>query len=669
MCAIATTSGGDSTQQALEARGEPLGAQVEPAPGSWTITPANGAGETRLILHAPDGHWDLAKFARLVVTVRNDGAEGLKVEAQAQSLSADGSHRKESTSAAIKVGASADLTIDLAGGLSPLRKVLFGMRGYPGDEPGADRRNVDPSHVTLLSISLGKLPPGSRVAVSNLRAIGAAPVRTPDGFFPFVDTFGQYMHAQWPGKLKSDQELLARRDAEARELAAATAPEGWNAYGGWAAGPQLKATGFFRTEKHNGKWWLVDPQGRLFFSHGVDCVRFDQHTPVDERDKWFAEFAGNDPAYAEFFLTVRHVVRDHYKDKSPRSFSFSGANLRRKYGADWKTLAAQTDHLRFRSWGLNTIGNWSVPGIYMLRKTPYVATLNAGGRPIAGSTGFWGQFRDPFDPQFAQSLRNGIAQAGKAVGDPWCIGFFVDNELSWGDDTSLARAAMVSPADQPAKIALVDELKAKYATIQKLNEAWATSHASWEALLQGRQAPDAKRAGDDLRALYARNAQRYFEVVRSCVKEAAPDQLYLGCRFAWSNPTAVKIAAKSCDVVSFNRYARTLADFKPPIDMPAIIGEFHFGALDRGMFHTGLVPVKDQAARAQAYADYVNSALDHPLIVGTHWFQYRDQPLTGRSLDGENFQIGLVDVTDTPYPETVAAVRQVARGMYARRGK
>ena len=43
-----------------------------------------------------------------------------------------------------------------------------------------------------------------------------------------------------------------------------------------------------------------------------------------------------------------------------------------------------------------------------------------------------------------------------------------------------------------------------------------------------------------------------------------------------------------------------------------MIGEFHFGALDRGMFHTGLVPVENQAARAQAYKDYVLGAARHP---------------------------------------------------------
>jgi hypothetical protein len=108
-----------------------------------------------------------------------------------------------------------------------------------------------------------------------------------------------------------------------------------------------------------------------------------------------------------------------------------------------------------------------------------------------------------------------------------------------------------------------------------------------------------------------------------------------------------------------------VADFKNPShDKPLIIGEFHFGALDRGLFHTGLVPVENQAARARSYKDYVLGALKHPQFVGTHWFQYMDEPTTGRVYDEENYQIGFVDIADTPYAETIAACREVGNQLY-----
>jgi hypothetical protein len=99
-----------------------------------------------------------------------------------------------------------------------------------------------------------------------------------------------------------------------------------------------------------------------------------------------------------------------------------------------------------------------------------------------------------------------------------------------------------------------------------------------------------------------------------------------------------------------------------------IIGEFHFGALDRGMFHTGLRKAKDQKHRAELYAEYVQGALRNPHYVGVHWFQYKDQASTGRG-DGENYQIGFVDGCDTPYPEIIAKSREVGYTMYEYRMK
>ena len=63
--------------------------------------------------------------------------------------------------------------------------------------------------------------------------------------------------------------------------------------------------------------------------------------------------------------------------------------------------------------------------------------------------------------------------------------------------------------------------------------------------------------------------------------------------------------------------------------------------------------------RAAALRKYVESALGNPQIVGVHWHQFSDQPVTGR-FDGEFFQVGWTDVCDRPYPETVAALRSIS---------
>jgi hypothetical protein len=91
------------------------------------------------------------------------------------------------------------------------------------------------------------------------------------------------------------------------------------------------------------------------------------------------------------------------------------------------------------------------------------------------------------------------------------------------------------------------------------------------------------------------------------------------------------------------------------------------GALDRGMFHTGLVATRDQADRARMYQDYVRSVADHPSFVGCHFFKYTDEPMTGRQGDGENYNIGFTTITDSVYPEMVAAAKSVHAEVYPRR--
>jgi hypothetical protein len=81
------------------------------------------------------------------------------------------------------------------------------------------------------------------------------------------------------------------------------------------------------------------------------------------------------------------------------------------------------------------------------------------------------------------------------------------------------------------------------------------------------------------------------------------------------------------------------------------------------MFHTGLRKTANQADRAEKYRSYVRGALENPYLVGTHWFQFGDQATTGRG-DGENYQIGFLDICDTPYGETIQAARDVGNSLY-----
>jgi agarase len=69
------------------------------------------------------------------------------------------------------------------------------------------------------------------------------------------------------------------------------------------------------------------------------------------------------------------------------------------------------------------------------------------------------------------------------------------------------------------------------------------------------------------------------------------------------------------------------------------------------------------------YQDYVTSVADHPQFVGSHFFKFVDEPLTGRPMDGENYNIGFVTVTDTVYPELLTAAKAAHSEVYTRHAR
>ena len=151
----------------------------------------------------------------------------------------------------------------------------------------------------------------------------------------------------------------------------------------------------------------------------------------------------------------------------------------------------------------------------------------------------------------------------------------------------------------------------------------------------------------------------------------------MGCRFDFhyypvedtTGAWAVRIAAKYCDIVSFNRYRYSAIDLVPAgADKPVIIGEWHMGALDRGMLHFSLRFTDDQKNRAEMYEYYIKTCLKNPYIVGAHWFEYGGEPTLGR-FDGENYNTGFLDVCDNPYPEMIEASRKIGKSIYEFRSK
>ncbi len=415
-------------------------------------------------LKAPAGRWNLSRYEQISMDVNNLTENPVTVYCRVDNPGADGTSNCITDSILLGPGAAGILTVRIFPSRQRLSEELklVGMRGFP-----VHSGKVDTSNITQLIVFVTRPNADQVFEVDNIRADGLVEVVDAKTFLPFKDEFGQYIHADWPGKTHSVEELITRAKAEEKDLTENPGPKRRNQYGGWTAGPILKATGFFRIEKYGDKWWLVDPQGQLFWSHGIDCVHGANPTPISDREHYFRDLPGYESPFAKFYDTGVWAPHGYYKDHSPyKTYDFTGANLLRKYGQDRQRNFAEITHRRLRSWGLNTIANWSQADIYLMRKTPYVATISYSAKVLEGSTGYWGKFFDVFDPGFREALRKRLeGQKGRSVDDPWCIGYFVHNELSWGDEVSLAIATLASPAEQPAKKVFVEDLSEKYKTI------------------------------------------------------------------------------------------------------------------------------------------------------------------------------------------------------------
>lgn len=499
-------------------------------------------------------------------------------------------------------------------------------------------------------------------------------------FLPCIDKFGQFKWRNWPGKTKDESDLAVARAEEEQDLIVHSGPDGWTKFGGWAKGPRFEATGRFRTHKDaKGKWWLVDPEGYLFWSFGpvrvsassaMTPVNGDMNVPRTDIEPAPRDCLFEDLSLEKFWTTHDDLLWPFFLARGEtRVYDFSSANLFRKYGEDYYEKFAELCHKRLRSWGMNTIANSSDLKICLMDRTPYAERIECHSRTISGSFGMWSKFRDPWDPSFVEGVTAALSAHDREAHDPWCIGFFIDNEINWGGPTDLAKWIVQSTADQPAKIAFIDWLIAKYGSIANLNKSLGTEYMDRVDFLKS-IAPLPPAAKDDLYAFSNIVIDRYFKMTREAVKAFDPKLLYLGCRFAGSRLEVVAACAKYCDVVSYNIYREKIDDWRLPngIDAPVMIGEFHFGATDRGPFGTGVCVAKNQDDRAAKMKAYVESALDNPLIVGVHWHQFSDQATTGR-FDGEYLQVGLTDVCDRPYPIMRAALREVGAELYERRSR
>jgi hypothetical protein len=430
---------------------------------------------------------------------------------------------------------------------------------------------------------------------------------------PVVDVLGQFKHDEWQGKAESLGDLQKAWSKEAEALS--PGDFGYCGYGGYES-TSARATGFFRVERIDGRWWFVDPDGHLFLSAGCDVMRPGMVTPTKGRDGFFEK-------------RPPEGLLAGYEREGDRGASFLTWNLFRRFGESWMERWVDMTFRRMEAWGLNTVANWSDPALFEAKRKPYAVPLASWGTEV-----HYLGLPDVYSEEFATLAdERAEQQCAPRKDDPWLLGYFLANEPPFPQKELQTVDLILTGPDNATKAAL----------------------KTWLA------------AGDteERRKEFIGEAfDRYIQITSAAVRKHDPNHLNLGMR-SGGRPTNAEIrAARAFDVYSVNIYdyevpAERVRQISEVTGKPIVIGEFHFGAPGRGLA-ASLVLVRDQAERGRAYRFYVEQAFAQPELIGTHYFQWADQPCTGR-YDGENYNIGLVDVTDRPYPHLVEALKLTHR--------
>ncbi|MDF3059494.1 MAG: hypothetical protein K0R17_3709 [Rariglobus sp.] len=475
-----------------------------------------------------------------------------------------------------------------------------------------------------------------------------------------VDRYGQSATKSYPGKVTSDDELRADAGLPLAPLAKSPALD---AFGGLAGSGEkfgLKKTGFFHVGSAAGRQVLVTPEGNLFFQLGVcGIASTDDYTLVKGREEIYEWLP---PAGEGEFASA-------WRPGSTGIFSFYIANWIRKYQRpftfdEWSGQAVD----RLRAWGFNSAGAFSVQSTAMRKRGfPYVAmatpNLGMGLKMLPGRIGTT-EVMDPFAPGNAETLAAAYTSrhAGKTSADPALIGYFLGNEQHFEHIPKLVPAF---GASVPAKLRLVQLLRDKYQSVERFNAAWkpAAPFSTFDALAAAPLMVSTDEAAADVRAYFELFLETYYEMVSSALRRADPNHLLIGSRLTpgtSSNQTVVRISGKYTDVVSINYYTFGIEkEFLERVHTwsggrPLLLSEWYYATTEQGLNAPN--EVASDRERGMAYRNYIEQSAALPFVVGSQWFIYTDQSITGRFFEGftgEGYNTGLVNVVDRPYPELV----------------
>ncbi|HEV7301873.1 MAG TPA: hypothetical protein VGN72_21230 [Tepidisphaeraceae bacterium] len=383
----------------------------------------------------------------------------------------------------------------------------------------------------------------------------------------------------------------------------------------------------------SGVWWLLSPDNEPEFLNAVTTVQPYQR--------------GRDPDGPAF------VSKDWIDPATGKP------DLDR-----WASLTLT----RVRDKGFKSLGAWCHPVFHKL-DVPMTRDLNVW-------TWVPSKHKRLYDPQWPAIVDNAIETQTEPLSDNrQLVGYYIDNELDWTDVSSGAGIYFDHlPAGDPNRAEVLKVIRSIWSDVESFNDDWGTTikdFAELDAmptLPRGNPRGYHRLSGPWLQHM----ATDYFRITTAAIRKYDPNHLILGVRFKGYAPPEVCRASKGyTDVQSLNYYVNDAmldADMFASMyhesgNQPIIIGEYSFHSLDGRSGNRNVVgfsaQVPDQQARADAYRIFTTGLARVPYVVGADWFQWSDEPPSGRLMDGEDVNFGIVDVDDRAYEILATTIRSV----------
>jgi hypothetical protein len=358
-------------------------------------------------------------------------------------------------------------------------------------------------------------------------------------------------------------------------------------YGG-DANIKLNASGYFRTEKVNGRWSVIDPDGHPFIVSAMNSFRQ-------------GKSPNNEKAFNEKFGSVNK----------------------------WVDVSIQT----FQNLGFNTAGSWSEIGpIIEFNKTakkPFayttqlsllanyvrLAVKKAPERKEASVLSFI------MDDAFVVFCNEQSQKLAANKNDANLLGHFSDNEIAFMH-TEFKDILLISDKSDKCLIAA---------------KQWMSDKGVDEKTITREQKEE----------FIGMITGIYYKTVSSAIKKYDPNHLYLGSRLhssAKNNKFIFASAEPYIDIISINYYGywqpqqKDVADWENWSSKPFFITEFYTKAEDSGMPNVSGAGwlVKTQEDRGIHYQNFTMQLLMSKNCVGWHWFRYQDNDPNDTTADPSN---------------------------------